>query len=240
MDFNEKDYEKLSIIDKLVFKELIAKCKACKDGDKCQQNSYGMQPIIGKVEESYMIFYTPCKFKRGHYHSYIDIKSYKNIYKNSNRNHIIDELIKGNGGFIYGRAGHGKSYTMGYIANMLNKKGHDVYFDLANNIVQQVWKFETRDSKLKELQEVEYLFIDDFGGEKISSDIIYICWTPIIKSRIDNNKPTYFTSNYSLRELVVKLGKVSDMTTAQVLLDRIKVKGSYEFKDKDYRMGENV
>jgi hypothetical protein len=52
MDFNEKDFDKLSVIDKLVFKELIAKCKACKDGDKCQQNSYGMQPIIGKVEES--------------------------------------------------------------------------------------------------------------------------------------------------------------------------------------------
>ena len=73
---------------------------------------------------------------------------------------------------------------------------------------------------MAKLAEVEFLFIDDFGTEKVSKGNEDL-WLQgkvydIINSRYVNNKPTIFTSNYSLRELVESRG-VADKTVDRIM-----------------------
>lgn len=232
---------KLSKLDRMIYDRKMSICVRCKDGDTCGQDLFGIKPEIihNKMSNTYTIGGSHCKKMRGTIISYVNIKTYTNLITNKNRERILAHLRKGMGGFIYGEPGNGKSYVLGAVANEINKSGKNVYVDLANNIAQKVFNFETRQKTLDTIIAAEYVFIDDFGGEKFMTingfDTVFDCWTPIIKTRIDNGRPTYFSSNYSLKELAAKIAAATDAMTAKVLLDRVSTLGVFEFKDKDYR-----
>jgi|LGOV01.1.fsa_nt_gb DNA replication protein DnaC len=237
-----KNYNKLSILDKMIYDSQVEICKTCPGIDKCKQDLIGIIPIITKsyLTNEWGLSGTECGKQRGNCYSHLDIKSYVDIYKNDNRNNIVDHLLKCKGGFIYGDGGHGKTYTLGYIANEFNKKGKNIYFDLANNITRNVFDFKTRQETLDNCIKAEILIIDDFGGESYMAvngfHTVYDCWIPILKNRIDNGKITYISSNYNLNSLSDRLEKATDKITATIIMDRIKTIGVINFKDKNYRM----
>ena len=67
---------------------------------------------------------------------------------------------------------------------------------------------------------IEFLFIDDFGTEKVTKGNEDI-WLQekvfeVINRRYINNKPIIFTSNYSLQELIRDRG-VADKTVDRIM-----------------------
>ena len=234
----ENNFDKLSELDKLIFINNTNLCKTCPGYDLCQQTIKGIYPVIRQtsITKDWVLIDKSCGKIRGECYSYVDIKLYDDIYKSGNRAGITKHLLKNGNGFIYGPGGHGKSYTLGYIANELNKLGKSIYFDLANLISIEVANYDTKDLALQDIQKADVLIIDDFAGEKMTSHIIFNVWIPILKNRLDNNKATYISSNYNLEQIAERITKATDKMTSSILLDRINKLGTINFKDKNYRL----
>jgi DNA replication protein DnaC len=233
-----ENFDKLTELDKLIYKSRMAICDECKGFDKCKQDLVGIIPVITKsyATNEWELSGTDCGKQRGKWYSHLDIKAYNDLYKNTQRDGIVKFLLKGTGGFLYGDGGNGKTYTLGYIANEFNKTGKSIYFDLANNISNAVKNFDVKDEVLDSIYNADVFILDDFGGEQLTNFIIYNVWIPVLKNRIDNKKTTYISSNYSLNILSQRIEKATDNITATILMDRIKTLGVINFKDKNYRM----
>ena len=82
-----------------------------------------MQPYLYNEDDYCQIIYTSCPKRRGKIFSYIKFQEYTDFYYNDDRKKILKEMLKGNGGYIHGKGGRGKTYTMAYVANILNLQG---------------------------------------------------------------------------------------------------------------------
>ena len=144
----------------------------------------------------------------------------------------------GLGIYLYGDVGTGKSLLTACIGNYLLDKMVSVlftnFFEIAKHI-KQTFNYnnsETEEQFINRLTDVDLLIIDDIGteilvknGEKTwLQDKIY----DVINARYVEQKPTIFSSNESLTELVEKCGlmkktvdRIASMSTA-----RIKLQGS--------------
>ena len=233
------NFKELTKLDKMIYKNNIKLCNPCPGYDKCQQTIKGVYPVIRQrsITKDWVLIDASCGRQRGKCHSYLDIKLYDDIYKNSNRADLVDYLLKGKGGFIYGEGGNGKTYTLAHIANIFNQEGKSIYYDLANLISNDIKNFDVKDQVLRDIQNADIFIIEDFGGEQLTSFIVFNVWLPILKNRLDNKKTTYISSNYDLNQLADMIAKATDKVTATILLDRIKLLGVSNFKDKNYRMG---
>ena len=225
-------------IDKIVFIEENNKCLNCTNADQCKAEIQHYQPTIQQHGEYYTLDYQLCNKQRGAYNDYMNIKECDKYYNTEARKEILEHFLKGVGGYIWGDGGHGKTFTLGYIANKLNKKGISIYFDLGAHIQTDLMNYDNPQKRLamfKKLEEVDILLIDDFAGERWTESSILSCWVPLIKTRLDNHKPIYFSSNYSLESVGGMIRKITDETTANIIYDRIKKQKVFEFKDKNYR-----
>ena len=236
-----ENYDKLTELDKLIYKSQIEICNNCKGIDKCKQDTVGITPIIARnyITGKWELAGKNCGKQRGKCYSHLDIKNYIDVYTNPQRDKIVKFLMRGKGAFIYGDGGHGKTYTLGYVANKFNKQGKSIYMDLANNISNAVKNFDIKEQVLNGIYNADIFILDDFGGETLTPFIVYNVWIPILKNRIDNGKTTYVSSNYNLNILAGRIKTATDEITATILMDRIKTLGVINFKDQNYRM-ENV
>lgn len=141
------------------------------------------------------------------------------------------QSLKGPGGcFLSGQPGTGKTYLLYALANKYAQSGEKVAFvrvprlmsELKENIRDEQWRRQT----MAVLKTVPVLFLDDIGGEKPSE------WTrdeillPVLDERMNRQLKTYFSSNYTLRELedvYACTGEPFARTGAQRLVERIRV-----------------
>lgn len=120
------------------------------------------------------------------------------------------------GVYIYGPTGTGKTEIMACMANELMKKHlKSCLFTSFMDICKQI-KETFNNRKKTEIEifnvigSVDFLFIDDIGYEVLQNnkednwlqEKVY----DIINTRYNANKPTIFSSNYSLQELCEKRG----------------------------------
>lgn len=141
----------------------------------------------------------------------------------------------GQGIYLYGDVGTGKSLLTACIGNTLLDKLVPVlftnFFEIAKEI-KRTWSFSNNDTEsdfIDRLTNVDLLIIDDIGteivvknGEKTwLQDKIY----DVINSRYVNQMPTIFSSNESLTELVEKCGlmkktvdRIASMSNAKIKL----------------------
>ncbi|AGK55163.1 primosomal protein DnaI [Bacillus sp. 1NLA3E] len=112
--------------------------------------------------------------------------------------------IKQKGLYFYGQFGVGKSFLLGAIANELAAKKvpsmivyvPELLRELKNSIANS-----TLNEKIETLKKQQVLMLDDLGAESMSS------WTrdevlgPILQYRMQENLPTFFTSNFDFQEL---------------------------------------
>lgn len=121
---------------------------------------------------------------------------------------------RGQGVYLYGALGCGKTHLAACMANSLIKQCKPVLFTNFFKIMQLIRNEKTKNGKesdiLDKLAVVEYLFIDDIGAERVSANGEET-WVQeyifnILNDRLSNRMPTIFTSNYGLKELRDKRG----------------------------------
>ncbi len=108
--------------------------------------------------------------------------------------------------YLYGDLGTGKSYAFAAFCNDLARKGKKVCFMNATKRFDElkgmaIKNKETFDKVMKTIYNLDYLVIDDFGNEYKSDYVRDQIVMPILVERTKNHKPTFFTSDYSLKEI---------------------------------------
>ena len=141
-------------------------------------------------------------------------ESFINAYKRCKKYCEVAEQVyeKGYGIYLYGNSGTGKTLLTSCMANELLEKEYTVLFTNFFEILKAIRNTynnktsETDDNIINDISEVDFLFIDDLGTESLSKnsgdnftqDKIF----EIINKRYNKEKPTIFSSNYSMKELV--------------------------------------
>lgn len=251
-----KNADKLEPIDQTIYDNEISKCIACKGYEHCTLNTKGIMPIVHEYkfrdhDAKYKIHNTNCPKKieyfrkqainlTGKYREQI-MKSDKTILDDKQKQ-LVNELYKNGQGFLFGKAGVGKTTIMQILAKELYLKEKNVHFELAANITISLRDYDGLEAKMNKYQDADILFIDDFAREYLTQWNILNVWSPIIQHREGNGKPTFISCNYSTKELGMKLvdlftnGKKVDTVPAETIVDRINKLGVYELKGKNYRL----
>ena len=147
---------------------------------------------------------------------------------------VADEVLtRGIGIYLYGASGVGKSHITACMANALMDKYYTVLYTNFSEISKQIRrtfndkKGESELAFIEKLATIDFLFIDDFGTERLQKDEednwLQEKVFDVINKRYNNNKPTIYTSNYSMKEMIEKRGlapKTIDriMETAEPML----------------------
>ena len=124
-------------------------------------------------------------------------------------------LDKGMGIYIYGDTGTGKTHLTACMANTLLNQGYSVlftnFFEISKSIKSTFGKSELSENDyINNLANIDFLFIDDLGTERVQSGESDL-WMQekifdVLNRRYNNRKPTVFTSNHSINELVNERG----------------------------------
>ena len=153
-------------------------------------------------------------------------------------------LENGYGMYIYGDSGTGKTHLTACMCNELISQMKQClftnFFEIAK-LIQSTWNGNDDSSKvINRICEVDFLFIDDLGTESLTKNgednWLQGQVFDIINKRYNNKKPTIFSSNYSMNELIKDRGmmaktvdRIGEMSTAMIKLSgdsyRRKTKG---------------
>lgn len=118
--------------------------------------------------------------------------------------------------YLYGNAGTGKTYISSCIANRVLERGFSVYYRSAFELFDMLEKLKFGRYDAEEQDAAEYaakyaydadlLIIDDVGTEFITAYSSVVMFD-IIKTRIDKQKSTVLSSNFSFKKLDEIYGK---------------------------------
>lgn len=137
---------------------------------------------------------------------------------------VADQVLeKGYGIYLFGASGTGKTHLTACICNELISTYHQClftnFFEISKLIRSTFNKNIEAESIIKRICEIDFLFIDDLGTELLKKNgednWLQEQVFDIINKRYNNRKPTIFTSNYSLNELIKERGMM------QKTVDRI-------------------
>ncbi|GAA0429404.1 primosomal protein DnaI [Lentibacillus halophilus] len=118
-------------------------------------------------------------------------------------NKISDEL-PAKGIYFHGAFGVGKTYMMGALANALkeyNLSSMLIYMPELVREMKSSIKDDSINEKISYFKEADVLMLDDIGAETQSPWFRDEILGSILQYRMMENKPVFFTSNYSLSQL---------------------------------------
>lgn len=132
----------------------------------------------------------------------------------------FDEILKINDGlFFIGKCGTGKTFLANCICNYLAEHNHTVLsFNLSSYLRALREDFNSENEFLKAAKEVDMLFIDDLGSEKLSEEWGKEKVFSLIDTRYRAGKPIVITSNLDKEELKEFL----EYKKSNKILDRIR------------------
>lgn len=111
---------------------------------------------------------------------------------------------KSKGLYLVGDFGVGKTYLLAGLANTIADAGYKVVFMHVPSFIASLSRHfnkNTLESELDALSSVSVLIFDDIGAETLSDwsrdDVLGV----ILQKRMDNELPTFFSSNIPMKEL---------------------------------------
>jgi DNA replication protein DnaC len=135
----------------------------------------------------------------------------------------ITQIRSGNGLYLYGESGVGKTHTICAIAKKVILSGIEIMFFNTGDFLDKLrdefnktpnWEDENHQSLFREVMDFDgVLFLDDIGAEKASEWVrerLYL----IINKKYEDLKPIIFTSNCDLEILSARLG---DRVTSRIM-----------------------
>ncbi len=134
----------------------------------------------------------------------------------------FDTLNSQKGLYLHGPFGCGKTYIIAALFNELKKKGARckiVYFpSLLRNLKSD---FDSFGDEMAYLLDVDLLLIDDIGAEKVTEWSRDEVLASILQERMENYKPTFFTSNLNLEELERHFKTSNNYSDEEIKIKRI-------------------
>lgn len=152
-------------------------------------------------------------------------------------------LADGLGIYLYGDKGTGKTHLTACMANNLIRQRKQVLFTNFAEIAKAIKGtfnslHESEGSYINRIATIDFLFIDDLGTERVQATNGADLWLQekifdVLNKRYNNHKPTIFTSNHSIAELISERGIMSKTVDriAEMSSAVLKIEGeSYRLK----------
>lgn len=146
-------------------------------------------------------------------------------------NQFVDQYAQGKhrGLYLYGNFGVGKSYIMAYLAYLLSQT-HQLQTTMLHYPtfvvdIKNAIKDASVKEKIDEIKGSPVLILDDIGAEQHSSWVRDDVLQVILQHRMQENLPTFFTSNFDLSDLERHFanGKSGDETwQSQRVMERVR------------------
>ncbi len=227
-------------------------CKNCKNILNCKNQITGYCYTPEKDKGIIHFSYVMCEKKKNQEKEYeylenikyyevaeeIKKASFKNLYKDdTNRVPIlkyITEFIKKYGTkeqekglYLNGSFGSGKTYLIAALFNDMAKKNIKSAIIYYPEFLRDLKASFNRDyeEKFNYIKKVELLLLDDIGAENVTTFSRDEVLGPILQYRMEENLPTFFTSNLTLEELESNLAITTsgvDKVKARRIIERIK------------------
>ena len=126
--------------------------------------------------------------------------------------------------YLHGNFGCGKTYILSACFNEMRKRGFTTKIVYLPDLLRTIkGDFEAMNDIMDELCRVDLLLIDDIGAEKVTDWGRDEILGTILQSRMNEHKTTFFTSNFTIRELEEHLSnKGIDKVKANRIIERIK------------------
>ena len=226
--------------------EELNNCKECSNLFNCQNKVNGHIYFPQELESKLIFSYVPCKYYKEAKKIMNERKTSSNILSNArmkdikitkNRASVIKWIknffdnyspYKSNKGlYLHGNFGTGKTYLIAALFNEIKNK-YQVNTEIVY-VPELLRKLKENlnlvGDRLDYLENVPLLLLDDIGAEKVTEwgrdEII----GTILQTRMNNNMPTFFTSNLKIEELekILSITKESEDTLkAKRIIERIK------------------
>lgn len=222
-------------------------CKECKGLYMCKNRVSGHVLYPNNDEEGLHFVYTPCKYQKASDKKRLEKEKSLNELENArmkdidindkNRVKVIKWLknyydnyepyssLKGL--YLHGSFGCGKTFLIAALLNELkiNKNAYVEIVHVPDLLRNMKEDFSLVEDKVKYLQEVDILLLDDIGAENVTAwgrdEII----GAILQYRMNNKLTTFFTSNLTIEELEKHLSITKgslDTVKARRIIERIK------------------
>lgn len=157
---------------------------------------------------------------------------------------VADDILEnGYGIYIFGPSGTGKTHLMACMCNELLMNMKQCLFTNFLEISKAIKatfnnKSETEERLIERISNIDYLFIDDLGTERLNNngdtwlqEKVY----DVINKRYNAKKPTVFTSNYTLNELITERGMMQKTVDRVLEMSNVLLK----LEGKSYRSNRN-
>ena len=232
----------------------LKNCKNCKNLYECKNEIDGYVYYPQKNESDIEFCYIPCKYKKemdkiNEYKSNIYHFNISDNLKNAsmasidtsdkNRfetikwvNNFIKNYQKGTpikGIYLNGNFGCGKTYLLSAMLNELAKKGSKVamiyYPEFLRALKESFNGTDEYKIKFNYKKKVDVILLDDIGAETVTEWSRDEVLGTILQYRMEENLPTLFTSNLTMKELEIHLSTTNkdiDKVKARRIIERIK------------------
>ena len=154
---------------------------------------------------------------------------------------FISDYPNQGGVYLYGQFGVGKSFMMAAMANELAEKGISTTLIHYPSFISDNSGFDDLKAQANEVKKTEVLVLDDMGAESNNDWIRDNILQVILQYRMQENLPTFFTSNLTMLELEQRLAmtKKGDETwSAKRVMERVrKLSTEYALAGENRRNG---
>ncbi len=219
-------------------------CDSCKGLSECKNKVPGSYLAPIKNKNGIDFAYIDCEFKQKEQYkknmSFYDLPirlreaSFSNVFTDDDTRVIIIKKMKAfynsymqkekvKGIYLHGSFGSGKSYLIAALFNECAKKGVKSIMIHVPELVRSIKEsfYTDYSERFELLKNVELLLLDDIGAEHLTPWARDEVLEPILQYRMDQELPTFFTSNLNPKELEKHFIISEDKLKAKRIIERI-------------------